>query len=137
VAEQTSDDLSERDWRNHRSAMLIEEGGKTIRAAFVVGCAAYIAYLLSATIEAVAAQLVGKHTEASIVLSLLGELKVSVGIAWGFGVGGVLYGWRQNQARRRDIRRLSLRIQQLEAKIDPNRTSSRLTPDGATNPGDK
>jgi hypothetical protein len=42
------------------------------------------------------------------------------------------YGWNERRLRRRDIERLTRHTEDLENRIDPKRTSSRLLPDGTT-----
>ncbi len=79
----------------------------------------------------------GKTTLADIVVQFLSGVKVSVAIAWTFGIGGLAYGWKQRKLRRDTVERLQKRIQALESKVDLNRTSSQLTPRGDTRPEDK
>lgn len=84
----------------------------------------------------IAGVLAGKTTTSQIVFALLTDIKTSSGLAKAitatFGASGVGYGYRQRKLRQRDIQSRSDYIRQLEEKIDPNRTSSRLTPRGTT-----
>ena len=51
--------------------------------------------------------------------------------------GLLIWGLLERKLRRDAIERLHRRSRELEARIDPNRTSSRLTHRGTTNPGDR
>ena len=77
----------------------------------------------------------GKQTIANVVLSLLANVQVS--IAWGLAVGAAGYGVVERKLRQKTVSRLEGRIHELESNIDSNRTSSHLTPEGTTNPGDR
>ncbi len=81
--------------------------------------------------------LAGKYTFADIGISLLGDVNISVTLAWIFGVGGVFYGMRQRKVRKDTVERLQGRIQSLETQIDHKRTTSQLTPRGDTREEDK
>lgn len=53
-----------------------------------------------------------------------------------FGVGGIFYGRRQAKLRKDTVERLHPYQEKYEKSIDPNRSSSRLTPRGETRPED-
>lgn len=76
------------------------------------------------------ASLAGKTTLAAIGISFLANLTVSKGLAYIFGVGGVSYGLGERYVRRKTVRRTGGRIKELEARIDPKRSSSNLTEAG-------
>ncbi len=82
------------------------------------------------------AVLAGKTTLANIGISFLGNVKISEAVAWLFGVSGVAFGYKQRQLRRKTVEHLQTRNIEIEQQIDPNRTSSTLTPRGDTNPRD-
>jgi len=90
---------------------------------------AYCFYLIIAV-------LAGKTTLANIGISFLGNVRISETVAWLFGVSGVAFGYRQRRLRRKTVEHLQTRNIELEKQIDPNRTSSTLTPRGDTNPRD-
>jgi hypothetical protein len=92
-----------------------------------------LAYFVYASI----AVLAGKQTDANIGVSFLGNLTVSQSLAYIFGGGGLVYGFRERALRQRTVERLQRRIQELEAAQDPARTSSKLTPKGETHPRDR
>lgn|SRR5690348_6333529 len=94
-----------------------------------VWCMSYIAKIAMA--------LAGKTTITSFALSLLGNEKMLNSVLYILAGGGVTYGWGQRRLRRRDIERLTPRPRQLETMLDPNRTSSGLTPRGTTRPEDQ
>lgn len=99
---------------------------------FKYGALLGIAYCMYLSI----AVLSGKTTLASIGISFLGNVKISEAVAWLFGVSGVAFGYKQRQLRRTTVEHLQSRNIELEKQIDPNRTSSTLTPRGDTNPRD-
>ena len=109
----------------------------TIGTACRWGGAAVIVYYLYKSVEAVA----GRVTVANVDIALdpfATRWPVRVCLALGaLGVIGSLYGWRERRLRRTTIERLQRRNQTLEKLIDPNRTSSELTPRGDTRPEDK
>ena len=115
-----------------RRGGIVQEIGKTVRFLLVAAATVGIVYLLGHSIEALA----GKQTEANILVSLLGTLEVSVVLSWVVGGAGVAYGRAQNKLRKTTVERLHKRIHDLESAIDQNRSSSKLTPRGDTNPED-
>jgi hypothetical protein len=92
---------------------------------------------IAAFIWLTARSLAGKMTFAQIGMSLLGDLKISDGVAYMFGAGGVGYGYKERRLRQRTIERLSSRIEDLEKGKDPRRSSSNLTKRGTTRQGDR
>lgn len=54
-----------------------------------------------------------------------------------FGFAGVRYGRKQAKLRKDVVERIQLRNQNLEKAIDPNRSTSALTPRGDTRPEDQ
>ena len=78
----------------------------------------------------------GKTTMAAIGVNFLGNLTVSQSLAYILGGGGLLYGLGERRLRKRLVKRIGGRTRQLEAAIDPRRTSSNLTERGETNPRD-
>lgn len=83
--------------------------------------------------------LAGKSTLANIGLNLgvLADFKISEVLGGGIGVGGIVYGLSERTYRKSKVRRMGDRIKLLEEKIDPNRSSSGLTPRGNTRREDK
>jgi len=112
---------------------IAEEVGKTVR--FLVGAAAacFVAYMFALCADSLA----GKSTNANILVNLAGKFEASLLLSWGVGVGGVLYGRGQRKLRKSTTERLTQRIVELEQGIDPNRSSSKLTKTGDTNPEDR
>ncbi len=80
--------------------------------------------------------LAGKLTFADIAVRFMTSMTVSKWAAYIFGTGGVLYGLKERQLRRRNIRRLAPTRIEYEKGIDPNRSSSGLTTAGTTSPED-
>ena len=87
------------------------------------GVLGYFGYL---SVEALA----GQTTAANIGIDVLGNLRVSEGLAWLVGASGLAYGAWERKLRKDDIERLAERNRQLEYRIDPGRSSSELTPRG-------
>lgn len=81
--------------------------------------------------------LAGRVTFADIGIRMFGGIKLSEAVAGLFGVGGAIYGLRQSKLRKDTIERLQSRIKTLERALDPDRSSSGLTPRGETHPRDE
>jgi hypothetical protein len=79
----------------------------------------------------------GKETAANLALSLIVKLQADRWFAYLFGVAGAGYGVVERQLRRRNIKRLTARTEELEKRLHPARTSSGLTPKGRTRPEDR
>jgi hypothetical protein len=79
----------------------------------------------------------GRSTFADIVVRFLANLKVSDGICYLLTGGSICYGVGQRYLRRRHIKRVVPAKNRLERMLDPNRSSSGLTPKGTTQPGDE
>lgn len=54
-----------------------------------------------------------------------------------FGIAGIMYGIKQSKLRKDTIERLQGSNKALELKVDPGRSSSKLTKRGETREGDK
>lgn len=81
--------------------------------------------------------LAGRATFADIGIKILGDARVSEGLAWLLSTGSVAYGWHQRKLRKDTVERLQKRNQKFERQIDGGRTSSRITPRGNTRPEDE
>lgn len=101
------------------------------RTLIIGGSCAGVVYLLPPVIEPLA----GKNTLLALNLAFLGDIKFVVSI----GLTGCAAGWAvvERTLRHRKVEYLQGRIRELEERIDPARTSSRLTTKGKTNPEDK
>ncbi len=96
-------------------------------AAFVL-----IAYYFYRSVNVLA----GKTTDANILVRMFTSIGIADKASYIVGVSGGLYGLFERKFRRDKTEYLQTRIQQLEKKLDPNRSSSRLTKRGTTNPKD-
>lgn len=87
-------------------------------------------YFLQFTVEPLA----GHETLVSLKLALLGDLKFAATIT----LAGATTAWAvvERILRQRKTEYFQGRIKELESKVDPGRTSSKLTPKGKTNPMD-
>jgi hypothetical protein len=124
---------SKEELRYRLHCRIVDMVGSAIQVLVPWGSAVAIAYFVYLSLRS----LVGHYTFADIGLSFLGDFKISEGLAYIFGTGGVVYGVKQKKLRERNIERTAGRIKDYETAIDPNRTSSRLTPQGRTRPEDK
>ena len=70
--------------------------------------------------------------ELSVILELFRGRGAICFLALVFGVGGVIYGSRQAQLRRRTVESIATRTPQLERMLDEKRSSSGLTKSGDT-----
>jgi hypothetical protein len=99
----------------------------------ICGTIGFVAYLVYGVMIAYA----GQTTVADVAITLAANLGIDRWLAYLVAGGGVGYGVRQRQLRRQNIERLAHRNTTLEQRIDPNRTSSGLTPRGTTHPRDR
>jgi hypothetical protein len=76
--------------------------------------------------------LAGQRTDVSLAVKILMNLQADRWMAYLVADGAGAYGWNERRLRRKDIERLTRHTEELEKRIDPNRTSSRLLPDGRT-----
>lgn len=90
------------------------------------GFLAYAARQIYLSIDSLA----GETTLATFIVEFFGNVSVNKWLAYTFGGGGIVYGWFERRARRKNLKRLGPRNKQLEAAIDPNRSSSKLTDKG-------
>ena len=81
-------------------------------------------------------QLAGQVTFARIGISFWGSLKIPDAVAYLFGGTGAAYGWNERRLRHKKTKALAGHAAALEARLDPRRTSSELTPEGTTRPED-
>jgi hypothetical protein len=98
-----------------------------IRTAGVVG----VAYVWQGFLS----QLAGHDTAVAINLTFLGDIKFLASIS--LAGGACVWAAVERNLRHRKVEFLQGRIRDLETTIDPQRTSSGLTPKGKTNPKDK
>lgn len=111
----------------------IEAAASIGRTAMVCGTVAFLGTLLYLVLVSYA----GRYTFANVAITVAANFGIDRYFAYGFGIAGIGYGLRERQFRRRNIERLTKRTIDLERTIDPNRTSSGLTPLGTTHPGDR
>ena len=74
----------------------------------------------------------GKTTIADVGVNLVTAIRISETVAYLLGALGIGYGLKQRKMRKRSIVVQSKRSTDLEAKLDPVRSSSELTETGAT-----
>ena len=100
------------------------------RVAIPSAAAVAIAWFVTASID----RLAGKFTYADIGLRFISDFKVTIAYA----LTAAAAGWAllERKLKGDTIKRLSARTVDLEKRLDPGRTSSRLTERGTTRPGD-
>lgn len=125
--QEREDEIALRALRMQSSTSLMKEG---IRWGGVIG-GLYVGVYLPVS------ALAGDVTVATIAIDFLTSFKVNTTVSVTLAGGGVLYGYRERRLRQRTIARLQGHIRRLERKVNPERTSSNLTPQGRTNPGDE
>lgn len=76
--------------------------------------------------------LAGHTTNANILLSIITDLKANQWFGYVIGGSGIIYGGIQHKLRKKNISRLSGRVNYLEKVIDPNKGTSALTSSGET-----
>jgi len=81
--------------------------------------------------------LAGKETLAKFFVEILVN-RIRTHWLWsGLTLSAIIWAIAEGIVRRQTIKRLSRRIQELERRLDPNRSSSGIQPTGDTNPEDK
>ncbi|HTW33875.1 MAG TPA: hypothetical protein VMD53_04585 [Rhizomicrobium sp.] len=83
------------------------------------------------------AALAGHSTSVivSMALGLFADLKFSLLVTW--AGGATFWAFLERNLRKRKVENMQGRIRSLEQRLDPNRSTSGLLPDGSTNPRDK
>lgn len=83
----------------------------------------------------VVASLSGETTRLIFELSILADVKFALTVT----LAGAAATWAvfERVIRHRKVEQMQGRIKELETRLDPNRSSSGLTPKGKTNPKDK
>jgi hypothetical protein len=121
---------------DHRFRLTIKliEAGVTI-ARYLAWVAAVV--VAGYYIRDIVRDLAGKQTDASLVVKMMLGLSADRWIAYAVGGVGTAFGLNERRLKRRDIKRLSRRTNDLESRLDRNRTSSELLPDGRTREDDR
>ncbi|MBN2547506.1 MAG: hypothetical protein JXB50_17005 [Spirochaetes bacterium] len=97
-----------------------------------VGGIVIICYFFAAVLKSYA----GKTTIANIVFNFLADIKLDKVIAYIFGAGGIGYGLKERQLRKKNIERYYNQKDKLEKIINPDKQTSSLTKNGNTNKED-
>lgn len=113
------------------SLAIIMAASEALKSLFKWGGISLIAYFGFDAFKAFAGETTALSFASSLIFKTFLDIKYVFSISIG-GLGFILY-WRERKLKRRAIRRLSTRIKELELHIDPNRSSSKLNPDGTTN----
>ena len=119
--------------RDYTGFQLIHEGFSTARTVIRTIGAIVLAYFFYRMIG----ELAGQTTSVTVDLLIRIFAKFQVWISIAAGTALALWGKRERTLRKRTTARLHARIKELETRLDPQRTTSTLTPRGDTNPRDR
>lgn len=113
----------------------IDEQYSTARTAIRCLAWAFGAYVAFGTIG----QFAGRSTDVDLALSLVITALVEVKFLLAIALTATACAWAvvERTLRHRTVKRLQGRIRELETTIDPARSTSKLTPEGKTNPADR
>ena len=103
---------------------VVRDLGKLFFLTVMVFCVAYFAIYLPVKASH------GETTTITFVLDWLARLRLNILLAWGTTFGCFVWARAERAKRLRERQERDTRITELETKLDPNRTSSRLTTDG-------
>jgi hypothetical protein len=133
LPQEAADSVLDEEHRFRITLKLIESGVTVARYCAFVAIVAFGGYYIRGIVH----DLAGKQTDASFVVKMILSLSADRWIAYAVGAAGAAFGWNERRLKRRDIRRLSRRTTELEKRLDQDRTSSELLPDGRTREDDK
>jgi hypothetical protein len=113
----------------------IDQWYLTLRTAIRGGCTVLVFYLGFDALKTFAGESTRVEVAISLLLSVLAEMKVAFWIS--LAGAACAWGFVERTLRHRKVEQLQGRIKQLETMIDPDRSTSGLTPAGRTNPTDR
>ena len=112
-----------------RRIQLVDKTFDLLRLALYLGLAGFVVHEASGAIQAFA----GKTTTADLIIGFFtGGSGVTITISATLNLGLLTWGLGERRLRRQVIRQSTERTRELELRLDPNRSSSGLTPDGRT-----
>lgn len=82
-------------------------------------------------------ELAGKSTDASFFFQYIFSRDNDYGLPWAVALGCAMWAIFERRFRKQKTAELTARIQELEKRIDPKRTTSGLLASGDTNPRDE
>jgi hypothetical protein len=115
-------------YRVHRSVLLSSAYNTTVRW----GVLGFLGWCVVLCIRALS----GQTTVAQFLVTLLGNVTISKWAAYALTGCSVGYGWREHKLRLKVNETLGDRNSKLEKQVDPQRSSSKLTRRGETDPRD-
>lgn len=118
-------ELDRRHTRYMRVCGVVESLGTALLIVLGIAAFAYIAIALPVRYSA------GKETTISFALNWVANVQLHVWLAWSAAAGMGTWAWQERKKRIRERTERDERITELEKQIDPNRTSSNLTPHGS------
>ena len=81
--------------------------------------------------------LAGRTTLTDIGVGVLVSVQPREWVAYFIAVMALILGWRERRLRMQKVEHFGDRNRHLESQLDPNRSSSHLTPKGETRPEDR
>lgn len=117
-----------------RRLYIIDRTFDIVRLVLFLSFAGFVVYQTGLTIQAFA----GKITDADVLIGFItGGSGTTITISATLNLGLLAWGLRERRLRRRLIKQTTDRPKELELRLNPNRSSSGLTPDGRTPPNHK
>ena len=117
-----------------RRLYIIDRTFDIVRLGLFLSFAGFVVYRTGLTIQAFA----GKTTDADVLISFItGGSGITITISVTLNIGLAMWAFGERRLRGRLIRQSTERPRELERRLDPNRSSSGLTPDGRTPPNRK
>ncbi len=114
-----------------RRLYIIDRAFDIVRLVLFLSFAGFVVYRTGLTIQAFA----GKTTDADVLIGFIsGGSGITITISATLNLGLLMWGLGERRLRGRLIRQFAERPRELEHRLDPNRSSSGLTPDGRTPP---
>jgi hypothetical protein len=119
--------------RTHRFVTVVDASARVLQTLIKWGALTGIAFFSYKAVGSLS----GKTTLASIVVSLLGDLRINQWIAYALAVGGCGWALGERNLRRKRVAELTGRTKELEMIVDKKRSSSSLPVSGKTRQDDK
>lgn len=74
--------------------------------------------------------------KVNVLINALLNLTANVYISWGITIAATIYGFAERRLRRKKIKEMAVRINELEKMLWPKKISSKINLDGTTNKED-
>lgn len=111
----------------------IFEVWRTIRTFIRWGGIIGVAYIFFNTIVALADK---ELIKVNVLINALLNFTANVYISWSIAIAATIYGFAERRLRRKKIKEMASRINELEKMLWPHKVSSKINLDGTTNKED-